>query len=327
MFPHRNLNKLCEPLLYPRTFVSSLLPSLDRTSWFAGTASVPPTQLPPPPPPPGLEQSQASVLGPDIAGPFVQGIETGLVLAQWFSLPERSENSILSAVVIFSRLCFASAWCNYVQQFGMFLLPSWEDYVHPIPSLNPGYIGSRSSFDDPDAVITLVGKNIVSNFARRREFAGLFLTRTPLGFLLCYLTRTMKRVYAVHKRKRILRLANIYVPPFLPLFRILSASCPLELTGETDANDRLPVLRKDLTLELWTPIFQQVTWKFYVLSLLYDIYAQPLGPGDRPTTIMSTLTVPTEAIYISTREARGGDASCGNIAAERGTARTVDFAV
>ncbi|KAH9034220.1 hypothetical protein EDB85DRAFT_1024320 [Lactarius pseudohatsudake] len=30
-------------------------------------------------------------------------------------------------------ICFASTWCNYVQQFGMFLLPGWEDYVHPIP--------------------------------------------------------------------------------------------------------------------------------------------------------------------------------------------------
>ncbi|KAH8988358.1 hypothetical protein EDB92DRAFT_1817549 [Lactarius akahatsu] len=184
-------------------------------SW--GQRSVPPTQLPPPPPPPppGLEQSQASVLGPGIAGPFVQGIETGLVFAQWFLVPEHSESSVLSAVVIFP-------------------LPGWGDYVHLIPSF------------PSDQTDQLVGKNI-----------------------------TMKRVYAAHKHK----------------------------------TARLTI------------------WKLYVLSLLYGINAQPLGPGERPTTIMSTLTVPTKAMYIFNREARGGDASCGDILAERGTAGTADVAV
>ena len=70
------------------------------------SGSVPPTQLPPQPspPPPGFTQSQASVLGPGIAGLFIQGIETGLVLSQfsqWFAALDRSENSILTTIVIF----------------------------------------------------------------------------------------------------------------------------------------------------------------------------------------------------------------------------------
>jgi hypothetical protein len=69
------------------------------------SGSVPPGQLPPPPPPPPPgTQSQASVLGPGIVGLFVQGIETGLVFAQfsqWYYGPERSESSIVSTVIVF----------------------------------------------------------------------------------------------------------------------------------------------------------------------------------------------------------------------------------
>ncbi len=69
------------------------------------SSSVPPTQLPPQPsPPPGSTQSQASVLGPGIAGLFIQGIETGLVFSQfsqWFTALDRSESSVLTTVVIF----------------------------------------------------------------------------------------------------------------------------------------------------------------------------------------------------------------------------------
>lgn len=56
-----------------------------------------------PPLPPG-PQSQASVLGPGIAGLFIQGIESGLVVAhfsQWFSALDRSESSVLTTIVIF----------------------------------------------------------------------------------------------------------------------------------------------------------------------------------------------------------------------------------
>ena len=59
---------------------------------------VPPTQLP---------QSQASLLGPGIVGLFIQGIESGLVFAQfsqWFYSSDRSESSLLSTVVVFVTL-------------------------------------------------------------------------------------------------------------------------------------------------------------------------------------------------------------------------------
>ena len=53
--------------------------------------------------PQGQFQSQARVLGPGIAGLFIQGIETGLVLAQfsrWFST-ERNDGAAFSTLVIF----------------------------------------------------------------------------------------------------------------------------------------------------------------------------------------------------------------------------------
>jgi hypothetical protein len=110
------------------------------------SGSVPPTQLPPPP---LGSQSQVSVLGPGIAGLFIQGIETGLVFAQfsqWFYGSERNESSLISTIVVFvtvvglyasfgllpcnliiyfrlssaqSGVCFVSTWSKCVRQFGM----------------------------------------------------------------------------------------------------------------------------------------------------------------------------------------------------------------
>jgi len=72
------------------------------------------------------------------------------------------------------------------------------------------------------------------------------------------------------------------------------------------------------------PIFQQMIAKLYVLSRFYvtplhfggshtisDVVssnAHPLRPVERPTTIISTLTVPVEAMY--TREKPEGETLC-----------------
>ncbi len=48
-------------------------------------------------------QGQTSVLGPGIAGIFIQGIESGLVFAQfsqWFYGSDRSESRLLSTIVM-----------------------------------------------------------------------------------------------------------------------------------------------------------------------------------------------------------------------------------
>ena len=54
-----------------------------------------------------LTQDQASLLGPGIADLFIQGIESGLVLAQfsqWFNDCDRIESSLLSNIVVFVTL-------------------------------------------------------------------------------------------------------------------------------------------------------------------------------------------------------------------------------
>ena len=51
--------------------------------------------------------TQASLLGPGIADIFIQGIEAGLVLAQfsqWFSASDRMESLFLSTIVVFVTL-------------------------------------------------------------------------------------------------------------------------------------------------------------------------------------------------------------------------------
>src|SRR6266702_3738395 len=65
----------------------------------------------------------------------------------------------------------------------------------------------------------------------------------------------------------------------------------------------------------------------HTISDLMSSNAQPLQPDERPTTFISTLTVPAEFMYTQTRNARVGDVACGEIAAECGPARTLDFPV
>ena len=57
--------------------------------------------------------------------------------------------------------------------------------------------------------------------------------------------------------------------------------------------------------------------------------AQPLQSHEQPATLIPTLTVPAEFVYTRTRDARGGNIASGDLetVAERGQARTVDFAV
>lgn len=54
--------------------------------------------------PQGPLQSQFEVIGPGIAGLFVQGLETGLVIAQfsrWFSSPVRNDSMAFFTLVVF----------------------------------------------------------------------------------------------------------------------------------------------------------------------------------------------------------------------------------
>ncbi|KAN0120461.1 hypothetical protein V8E52_004288 [Russula decolorans] len=94
---------------------------------------------------PGIpHQSISNVLGPGIISLFVQGLETGLVLSQffqWISL-ERKEGITITVLVLFvttigfleTAICFASAWRIYVRHFGQVLSPRWTDSVHAMLS-------------------------------------------------------------------------------------------------------------------------------------------------------------------------------------------------
>ncbi|KAF8266019.1 hypothetical protein EI94DRAFT_1803656 [Lactarius quietus] len=93
-----------------------------------------------------LAQSHALLLTPGIVNIFVQGIESGLVFAQfsqWFYTSDRIECSLLSSILVFvtllgfaqSGICFVSAWSQYVQHFGVILTPDWSDYLPSIPTL------------------------------------------------------------------------------------------------------------------------------------------------------------------------------------------------
>ncbi|KAH9039089.1 hypothetical protein EDB85DRAFT_317835 [Lactarius pseudohatsudake] len=330
----------------------------------------PPTQLPPPPPPPGFAQSQASVLGPGIAGLFIQGIECGLVIAQfsqWFTALGRSDSSVLSIVIIFvtvvglgqSGIVFASAWYKYVQQFGMFPCEDWGDYIQLIPTMAISvpvqalmiqrcyYLVNKNMFIITPLVLLLVASVVVSLWStvlafrylalltsslsdpvRLQKLAGIswpylmsillpsVLDLTLTGILLYYLTRTAKRVYAVHKRRRIFRLVNIVWQSALP--PTLCAICVFALYLRF-------AIAPDRVSAFWLPVIQATIGKLYIISLFYMINAQPLTPNG--TTVISTLTVPMEVMCARTLDARGGDIALSEIVVERGPVRTIGFAV
>ncbi|KAI9435746.1 hypothetical protein H4582DRAFT_620281 [Lactarius indigo] len=342
------------------------------------SGSVPPTQLPPPQTHPGFTHNRASVLGPGIAGLLIQGIESGLVIAQfsqWFTALDRGSGPGLSTVIIFvtvvglaqSGICFVSAWSKYVQRFGMFPCQDWGDYIQLIPTLAISvpvqalmiqrcyYLVSKNMFIIMPLVSLLVASVVVSLWSTVLAFhnVAIITSSDPVslqkpgilwpyllaillpsvldlsltGILLYYLTRTVKQVYAVHKRKRIFRLVNIVWQSALP--PTLCAICISAL-----------YLRFSVAPEVSTPPFllrecwrsgcrMSMRWigKLYVLSLFYMINAQPPQLNERPTTVISTLTVPTEVMYTRTLDARGGDIALNEIVAERGPVRTIGFAV
>ncbi|KAH9060672.1 hypothetical protein EDB87DRAFT_1683368 [Lactarius vividus] len=326
---------------------------------------------PPPPPPPGFTRNHDSVLGPGIAGLFIQGIESGLVFAQfsqWFYARDRSESTLLSIIVIFvtvvglaqSGISFASAWDKYVQEFGKFPCPDWGDYVHTIPTLVISvpvqalmirrcyYLVGKNMFIITPLVLLLMASITMSLWAIVLivHFLTVVPAKNPLpslkalgvswpylmsvvlpsvldliltGILLYYLSQTMKRVYAAHIRKQISRFANIIwqsaVPPTLCAICVSVFYIRFTIASQKK-------------LQFWLTVTHAMIGKLYVLSLFYMINAkQPLQPDERPTTFMSTLTVPAEAMYTVTRSARGGDVAFSEQPTECEQARTVDSAV
>jgi hypothetical protein len=90
------------------------------------------------------QQSTSDVTAPGIVGLFVQGFQTGLVLsqlAQWLNL-KRTESAPMTVLVVFVTLIglletgisFASAWRNYVRNFGQLIHPNWTELIHPLLS-------------------------------------------------------------------------------------------------------------------------------------------------------------------------------------------------
>ncbi|KAI9433971.1 hypothetical protein H4582DRAFT_959850 [Lactarius indigo] len=330
------------------------------------SSSAPQTQ----PPPSVSTPSQASILGPGLVGILIQGIETGLVLAQfsrWFFRPGRGKSTVLSAVVIFvtvvglvqTGLCFASAWCKYVERFGMTLRPDWEDIVQSIPTYVISFpvqalmiercywLGKKNMFITIPLVLLLVASVIMTSWSiflmihylttfaqedwvRLPQTVGILwpymislllpsvLDLALTGILLHYLTRTMKRVYASHQRKLITRLVIIVWQSALP--PTLCAMCTFVLYLLLTTTPRMAV-------QFWFPVVQAMIGKLYILSLFYMINAPFLQPYERPTTLISTLTLPAEVMCTLTRNARVGDLTYGEIAAECGAARTLDLAV
>ncbi|KAH9175773.1 hypothetical protein EDB89DRAFT_2066355 [Lactarius sanguifluus] len=289
---------------------------------------------PPPPPHPGFTQTHASVLGPGIAGLFIQGIESGLIFAQffrWFDARDRSESSLLSTIVIFvtvvglaqSGISFASAWVKYVQRFGNFPCPDWGDYIHTIPTL---VISVPVQALMIRRCYYLVGeKMIIITPLVLLLVASIVMSLWAIVLIVHFLT-----VFPAKKPLPSLQALGVSWPYLMSV--VLPSVLDLILTGIllyylTQTMKHAAHIRKK-RLQFWLTVTHAMIGKLYVLSLFYMINAkQPLQPDERPTTFVSTLTVPAEGMYTVTRSARGGDVAFSENPAECEQARTVDSAV
>ncbi|KAI0263213.1 hypothetical protein BC834DRAFT_888024 [Gloeopeniophorella convolvens] len=219
-------------------------------------------------------------------------------------------------------ICFASVWRNYVQHFGQLFTPTWADFIHVILTLPIAvpiqalmirrcyYIVGKNMYIIGPLVLLLLSSIAMSIWGTVISFrfeatdaghdvrypkpfiAYPFLMCIVLpavldfmltGILLFYLTRSMKRVYSEHIRRRISRLITVAwqsaVPP-----TICSICLAVIYIENSTLHPRNPTL--------WYPVLMAMTGKLYVLSLFYMLNTRiPLADGSR-TTYVSTLTVP-----------------------------------
>ncbi|KAH9057119.1 hypothetical protein EDB83DRAFT_2613800 [Lactarius deliciosus] len=290
------------------------------------SSSVPPTQ----PPPSVSTLSQASMLGPGLVGILIQGIETGLVFAQfsrWFSRPDRGGSTVLSAVVIFvtvvglaqTGLCFASAWCKYVQRFGMALRPDWEDLIQSIPTyfisfpvqalmiLRCYWLGGKNMFiivsSSPVTEMAMASWSVFllihyltafaeEDWVRLPQIVGILwpytitlllpsiLDLALTGILLHYLTRAKKRVYSPRNRKSVTHLVNVVWQSALP--PTLCAICTFVLYLLFTTASRMAV-------QFWFPVVQAMIGKLYILSLFYTMCVASISSASRTVYTISDL--------------------------------------
>ncbi|KAH9051302.1 hypothetical protein EDB83DRAFT_1301355 [Lactarius deliciosus] len=298
--------------------------------------------------------------------------EAGLVFAQfsqWFYGSGRRESSLLSAVIVFvtvvglaqSGLCFASAWSKYVQQFGVFPLLDWEDYIQPIPTLVISvpvqalmirrcyYLVGKSMFAITPLVLLLVTSTVATLWVtvsvitfvtsikakglvpspRWGDTSWLFLMSVLLPSVLDLTLTTLLLYYLTRTMKQVYaahirkRISRLVnIVWQSALPPTLGAIC---LTGFYIQYATVPQVPSELLF--WYPVLHGMMGKLYVLSLLYMVNVQPLQLDEQPTTFVSTFTVPAEVMYTRTREARRGDTVYSENVAGSGSVRTVNFAV
>lgn len=310
------------------------------------------------------------MLGPGLVGILIQGIETGLVFAQfsrWFSRPDRGGSTVLSAVVIFvtvvglaqTGLCFASAWCKYVQRFGMALHPDWEDIVQSFPTyvisfpvqtlmiVRCYWLGGKNMFIIMPLVLLLVASVAMASWSvfivihYLTTFAEEDWIRLPqtVGIVWPYMTSLLLPSVLdlaltgilLHYLTRAMK--RVYSP-----HKRKSVSRLVNVVWQSALPPTLCAIctfvlyflftgTSQMAVQFWFPVVQAMIGKLYILSLFYMINTQPLQPHERPTAPISTLTVPTEFMCTLTHNPRVGDVTCSEIAVECVAVRTLDLTV
>ncbi|KAI0277176.1 hypothetical protein BGY98DRAFT_1097634 [Russula aff. rugulosa BPL654] len=284
-------------------------------------------------PPESMTQSQTDVLGPGIAGLFIQGVLTGLVLGQfcrWFSAAERHDSTAFSVLVVFvtvvgfaqTGMLFTSSWLKYVIHAGD-VSPDWTDYVQALPALVIAvpiqslmiwrcyYIVGRNKyilslqFEVKSAAKAhlFMPQNVGVSYPYLMSLILPSILDVILsGILLHYLTRTMKRVYAPHMRRRLAYLMTAVWKSAIPPTLCAIFMCMLYVQFAV-AQQKKP--------QFWFSTIQGTIGKLYVLSLYY-IINDDVPTREMTTAFVPTLTVPIEAYDTFSLDTRvgGGLVAC-----------------
>ncbi|KAH9982018.1 hypothetical protein BJV74DRAFT_57962 [Russula compacta] len=287
-------------------------------------------------------ESLSSTLSPGIIGLFVQGLETGLIFAEfssWFFLPERTESLFVVILTVFVTLVgfvqtgiyFASAWQIYVDGFGKPVASVWNEKVHvllttiiasPIQSLllwRCYYIVRGNLYIIFSLLSLLLGSIVVSALVtaelfvsgpghHSRAFWSPFFLYRAFPTVLDMALTCILLYYLTQTRKRVYtermrqRMARLITLVFQSA--IPPALCSAGIVTTYIISHHFHIREK----QMWYATLQAMIGKLYILSLFYNLNTRTLFASEEPsgTTQISTLTVPTidgaSTVGLNTRE-------------------------
>ncbi|KAI0065111.1 hypothetical protein BV25DRAFT_1822228 [Artomyces pyxidatus] len=270
---------------------------------------------------------QATLLGPGFLSLFIQGIQTGVLIAQLSRFWDNSELhcgrvkaliGFVFAVASFQTCisCY-SAWNTFVVHFGEWGLPDWVDQLEPALTLlmaapTQAFLISRCWPIVKGNLVVIIPlyilllSSVITNimatqFLFRQDFTAA-LPAIYVPYVLCIAIPAILDIAltSILLIFLISSLKHVYTLRFRrTIYRLMIACWEVALPPTICA----VILLVTYTIFIFHPIpqyidigLQAVLGKFYVMSLLFILNGRSARPSTEETPNLSTLTIPREGI-------------------------------